>query len=80
MVTDTLSILFFGQLTDLTGCSRTDLPRVSDTDELRLRLLDRYPGLGQATYVLTVNQTVVQENTTLDGRPEIALLPPFSGG
>lgn len=76
----TLSVRFFGQLTDLTGCVKADVPAATDTEELKRVLDERYPLLRKATYVVTVDRKIVRENTALAGHTEVALLPPFSGG
>lgn len=80
MVNNSLHILFFGQLTELIGCPRVDVPVTSDTDELQRWLLDHYPALQRTTYVLAVDRKIVRKNIPLYGHEEIALLPPFSGG
>ncbi|MBK1440429.1 MoaD/ThiS family protein [Parapedobacter sp. ISTM3] len=80
MVSNTLSVQFFGQLIELTGCSNVGAPQVDDTDELLRWLYTRYPALQKATYVIAVDRKIVRQNTRLATHAEIAFLPPFSGG
>ncbi|QNL50158.1 MoaD/ThiS family protein [Olivibacter sp. SDN3] len=76
-----ISVFFFGQLTDITGCAIMQLKdEVQDTDQLDNLLKERYPLLQQSKYVITVDRTIIRENRRLTPDTEIALLPPFSGG
>lgn len=75
-----IPVYFFGRLTDITGSSRLPMSVVNDTDELQQQLLQRFPLLQQATYVITVNRKIISQCTPLDAQAEVALLPPFSGG
>ena len=76
----TLTIFFFGQLTDITGSSKVNNIEANDTDELCERLLEQFPLLKQATYVIAVDRKIIRQNTSLEDVNEIAFLPPFSGG
>lgn len=73
-------MLFFGQLAELTGSAKICLQQVQDTDALRQQLIEKYPGLQQATYLVAVNKEVVNQNTLLQHQAEVALLPPYAGG
>lgn len=75
-----VSILFFGQLTDVTGVNVLALHDVTDTDSAIAVLHQRYPALAQSKYVVAVDQEVISGNTTLSENSMVALLPPFSGG
>jgi molybdopterin synthase sulfur carrier subunit len=80
-VNRTVTILFFGQLTDITGSSATEiLLQGNDTDALREELINRFPMLKQSTFVMTVDRKIIRQNTPIGEGSEIALLPPFSGG
>jgi sulfur-carrier protein len=79
-VNKTLTIHFFGQLTDLTGSSRVSIANAKDTDELCAQVVGQFPLLKDATYVVAVDRKIVRQNTPLDNVGEIAFLPPFSGG
>lgn len=74
------TVLFFGQLTDITLQQQVLIEGVSDTDQLLSRLHENYPALQNAKYILAVNKNVVSSNTILSDHSTVALLPPFSGG
>jgi molybdopterin converting factor small subunit len=69
----------FGKLVDIAGNS-ISVDEVKDTDSLVNSLNKIYPALANTKYVIAVNKKVINQNTILDNRSEIALLPPFSGG
>ncbi|MGK9125002.1 MoaD/ThiS family protein [Olivibacter sp. SA151] len=75
-----ISILFFGQLTDITGCSQLKMDHVEDTDQLNAVLTDQYPLLTQTKYVIAINKKIIRTKVALSQEVEVALLPPFSGG
>lgn len=75
-----ITILFFGQLVDITGTSSIKLTDISDTDDLKNRLQQQFPDLKKMTFSIAVNKQIIQKNTTLKSEDEVALLPPFSGG
>ncbi|MEO6721653.1 MAG: MoaD/ThiS family protein [Ferruginibacter sp.] len=75
-----INILFFGQLTDITGIGSITMDGVNDTAMLTEQLARIYPELETTKYVLAINNEQVTENTILTGNCTVALLPPFSGG
>lgn len=75
-----ISILLFGQLTDITGTDTVTLENIVDTDHLISTLHETYPALVLSKYVIAVNKKVISENTILLNNCTVALLPPFSGG
>ena len=75
-----INILFFGQLTDITGTSNMTMEEVSDTNSLIIKLSQQFPALGKSTYIIAVDKHVISENTILSNNSIVALLPPFSGG
>lgn len=75
-----LNILIFGQLIDITGSARINLPAVKDTNDLKQEMNRRFPLFINAKYVMAVDNHIVNENTSLNPGCTIALLPPFSGG
>lgn len=75
-----MNITFFGPLTDVTGSTRVEWDDIPDTDTLRERLERSFPGLQDRKFLLSVNNKIVRDNTTLQSSSEVALLPPFSGG
>ena len=75
-----ITILFFGQLAEITGTSNIKLSDIADTDDLRNKLQQQFPALEKMTFSIAVNKKMTQENTILKPEDEVALLPPFSGG
>jgi sulfur-carrier protein len=75
-----IDILFFGQLSDITGTAQLSLDGVADTDMVVQHLQQQYPALATAKFVVAVNKNVIQQNTEITDGSIIALLPPFSGG
>ncbi|MFC6102066.1 MoaD/ThiS family protein [Olivibacter domesticus] len=75
-----VSVLFFGQITDITHCSHMVFTDVADTDQLDDILHATYPLLREIKYVITVDRKIIRENVALLENAEVALLPPFSGG
>lgn len=75
-----MKVLFFGQLTDITGSSSVEMPESADTDALLQALTNKYPALGSAKFVVAVNKKQISENTPLTSQSNIVLMPPFSGG
>jgi len=74
-----VKIQLFGQLKQITGASEIFMD-ASDTDELVRAMADRYPGIGNLTYLIAVDRNVVLANTAIKTGQELALLPPYSGG
>ncbi len=75
-----IQLLFFGILTDITGCDRVILKDILNTDELISKIEIDFPGLKEMTYRIAVNKMIINGNMLLKDGDEIALLPPFSGG
>jgi molybdopterin synthase sulfur carrier subunit len=53
---------------------------VADTDGLIIALNENYPEFTRTKYVIAVDKQVIKENTVLNKKSTVALLPPFSGG
>ena len=75
-----ITILFFGQLTDITGKASIALEDIVDTDALAIRLNQQFPALANAKYAIAIDKKLINNNTLLTNNCTIALLPPFSGG
>ena len=75
-----VQIMFFGQLTDITGTPELILYDIPDTDTLQETLHQLYPALAHTKYAIAMNNKTIQGNSILSGDTTIALLPPFSGG
>jgi len=74
-----VKIILFGKLADIAGSS-VSVDNVPDTDSLIDSLNKRYPELATTKYVIAVDKQVIKENTVLNKKSMVALLPPFSGG
>ena len=75
-----ITILFFGQLTDITGQQSIQLEDIADTDSLAIRLHQQFPALTNSKYAIAIDKKLINSNTLLTNNCTIALLPPFSGG
>lgn len=75
-----IELLFFGQLTDVTGTSSMQWEDVRDTDSLLIQINERYPQLMKMKFVIAVNNKMITESMNLDPGSKIAFMPPFSGG
>lgn len=75
-----VTILVFGQLTDVMGNSTLQLSGMQDTDAVIVELTRRYPPLATAQYRIAVDKQTIDNNTILKAGSTVALLPPFSGG
>lgn len=84
MIMDTdkskINLLSFGQLTDITGQSTWQMHDITDTDQLKVILVEKYPALANSKYLMAVNMEVIRGNVKLNPGDVVALLPPFSGG
>ncbi len=75
-----MELLYFGQLTDITGCESQRLLQVKDTDSLRMLLFEQYPRLQHVKFMIAINNKLVSDNQPIPADARIALMPPFSGG
>lgn len=53
---------------------------IRNSDDLLNAIHIEYPSIKEVKYVLSINRTIVKEQTNVTPSDEIALLPPFSGG
>ena len=74
-----IKIILFGKLADMAGSS-VSVDEVADTDSLINVLHKDYPTLTNTKYLIAVDKQVIKENTVLNNKSTVALLPPFSGG
>lgn len=79
-MTMTIEVMFFGQLTDITGSSKISVENVTDTDSLKHKLFHQYPALSTAKFRVAVDNKLIIENTRIEQGTKIAFMPPFSGG
>ena len=74
-----VKIILFGKLAEIAGGS-VSVDNVADTDGLINALHKDYPEFIKTKYVIAVDKQVIKENTALNKKSTVALLPPFSGG
>jgi molybdopterin synthase sulfur carrier subunit len=75
-----INLLAFGQIADIIGKSAWKISEVKDTNSLIKKLEEEFPALVKMKYSIAVHKKVIQENTRINDKDTIALLPPFSGG
>lgn len=75
-----ITVIFFGQLEQLANCKRMDFEGISDTEELKTKVVQEFPKLVGFDYLIALNQEIIQEKMVLSDQDELALLPPFAGG
>ena len=75
-----IKLLFFGNISDITGTGEVNYSDAADTDMLELNLKNKFPQLKNFIYRIAVNKKITNENTKLTDGDEVAFLPPFSGG
>ena len=75
-----ITVLAFGQVSDLCGTAPLQVEGARDTDALEALLRERFPGLKGLTYAVAVDRKTIRGNTPLHPSSVVALLPPYSGG
>ncbi len=75
-----LQILVFGQLTDIVGKSSISIDFAANVREIRSTLNALYPALKDKTYVIAIDNKIMDNDAEIKAENVIALLPPFSGG
>ena len=75
-----IKLLFFGNISDITGTGEMNYSDAADTDMLELDLKNKFPQLKNFTYRIAVNKEIINKNTKFKDGDEVAFLPPFSGG
>jgi sulfur-carrier protein len=75
-----IHIMFFGQISEITGTDHLLVENVDDTDQLLARLNTMFPVLINMKYIMAVDKKMITGNTPLGENCTVALLPPFSGG
>ena len=75
-----IKILFFGQLTDITGCSSMQLNNPGTIGQLKEQLFLKFPTLKTASFTIALNSQLVLQDQIISENSTIAFMPPFSGG
>lgn len=82
-MTINIKILYFGRLAETVGVRQAELKLAADDallDTVRQQLVTEHPALGDPTIRIAVNQTLANENLTINNGDELAFFPPVSGG
>lgn len=75
-----LNIKYFGLLAEITQCSEETLSFSKETvADLLAELFQKYPQLQTKDFQVAHRHEIADKQTKITN-PEIALLPPFSGG
>jgi len=75
-----IQLMCFGMLEEIIGFKEKMLAGKQDTDQLKIWLNAEFPELQKIDFVISVNRKLINQNTVLNNKDEVALLPPFSGG
>ena len=79
----TIKILTFGIARDIIGKSLFEMTFTEGgtVEQLKAQLLEKYPRFGNlASLMIAVNEEYGQEDTVLNEKDDIALIPPVAGG
>lgn len=75
-----LKVKYFGLIAEITNCSEETIAFSKQTvSELLDMIINKYPALKHKDFKVAQNMQLVHVDTKIT-TPEIALLPPFSGG
>ncbi len=76
-----LSLNYFGMIAEATNIQQEKIDiDVQTINDLKLKLVEKYPAITRLNYQFAVNQNIVENDFQLSNGDEIALLPPFAGG
>lgn len=75
-----IEILFFGQLTDITGCNNMQLDNPGSLGQLKVQLFSKFPALMNSKFTIAINNRLIIEDQIILENSTIAFMPPFSGG
>ncbi|HAY46885.1 MAG TPA: molybdopterin converting factor subunit 1 [Gammaproteobacteria bacterium] len=79
----TIKILYFGRLAETVGVRQAELDLTGGDallETVRQQLISSHPALDDPTIRIAVNQTLANENLTINDGDELAFFPPVSGG
>lgn len=75
-----VEVHFFGHLKELIGQDFILIEDIHSTNDLLQQLNELYPSLKEKTFIVAVNNKIVNQNSNLFNENIIAIMPPFSGG
>jgi len=76
----TITVLFFGVLSEVTGTGLRVYEDVKSVDFLKIMISDDYPEIVHYSYRISLNNELIDGDSELKDGDEIAFLPPFAGG
>ena len=74
-----MHVKLFGILAEKAGGDTLEV-KAADVDSLRREVRKHIPELDRLSFAVAVDRKLTQENLSLTGDEEVALLPPFAGG
>jgi sulfur-carrier protein len=75
-----IRVLFFGVLTTVTGMSFRIYQDIKSFDHLKQAIGDDFPEINNYSYLIAVNNEIINSDPELNDGDEVALMPPFAGG
>lgn len=80
-----MDILLFGIAKDIVGQTEIHVSSkdtaLNSVQELKDFMIRKFPDFGKlSSFAVAVNSEYVEDDVTLDGNDEIAIIPPVSGG
>lgn len=75
-----IRVLFFGELSELTGTKEWHCPKVENLVALKKTLFQTWPALNSKTFSIAINKKMANDLDAILDNDEIAIMPPFSGG
>jgi molybdopterin synthase sulfur carrier subunit len=75
-----IKVLFFGVLAEVTKTGFKHYRGISSFNDLKYRIQDEFPEIVHYSYVIALNNELINEYPVLNNNDEIALMPPFAGG
>lgn len=76
-----VNVLFFGLIKDELQVKELEhQTHSSDIQSLKKELYEKYPKLKDLTHAIAINETISNDNITIQDGDEIAFMPVFSGG
>ncbi|QIL38042.1 MoaD/ThiS family protein [Pedobacter sp. HDW13] len=75
-----IEIISFGKIAEFIGNQKIDIAEIADTDKLKIHLETLFPKLKDIKYKFALNNHLVQDNSAINHKDTLAIMPPFSGG
>lgn len=75
-----INVILFGQLADVVGKSVLTVNNCYDTESIKKKVIKEFPALAHYEFLISIDKKIARNNQKLEGKNEIAFLPPFAGG